>query len=104
MLFFHLNILKNRLIKILNFLVSFSGVILKKTFNKVLFKDQDIIYDKDGLEYWKSRIFYIISIFFIICGAPLLFYGAYLFYILSAYLYSYLQESWVLVWYVYFLH
>lgn len=80
MLFFHLNILKNRLIKILNSLVSFIGVILKKTFNKVLFKDQGIIYDKDGLEYWKSRIFYILSIFFIICGAPLLFYGAYLFY------------------------
>lgn len=51
------------------------------SFNMLLFKDQDVISNKDGLEYWKSQIFSILSLLMIIFGAPLLFFGAYMFYL-----------------------
>lgn len=42
---------------------------------------QDRELDKDVLKYWKNKIFSMVSIFLITCGTPLLWYGAYMFYI-----------------------
>lgn len=43
-------------------------------------QDQNTIFNKDELEYWKNKIFSIISVFLIVVSAPLFFFGAYMFY------------------------
>lgn len=49
-------------------------------YDKNLFTDQNIISDKNNQEYWKNKIFHIISASFLTFGALLLFFGAYMFY------------------------
>jgi hypothetical protein len=44
------------------------------------FEEQDDSLNRDELLYWKNKIFFVISIFMIIFGAPMLFFGAYMFY------------------------
>lgn len=50
-----------------------------KIFRSLIFKDQDNIYNKESAQYWKNEIFYFISMFILILGGPLLFFGAYMF-------------------------
>ena len=49
-------------------------------FNKILFQDGNVMADKDSQKYWKNRIFYMVAVAMITLGAPVLFYGAYMFY------------------------
>jgi diguanylate cyclase (GGDEF)-like protein/PAS domain S-box-containing protein len=51
----------------------------KKFINYLLFENPDVVYDKSGVEYWKSKIFTLISACLIFLSAPLFFYGAYMF-------------------------
>jgi len=54
--------------------------IAKRFFNKIFFDDKNMILNKETLKYWKNRTFHIISVGMLTCGAPLMFYGGYLFY------------------------
>jgi hypothetical protein len=53
----------------------------KSFFKSILFDEQYTLSDKGSLKYWKDMIFYIISIAMLTVSAPLLFMGAYMFYI-----------------------
>jgi diguanylate cyclase (GGDEF)-like protein/PAS domain S-box-containing protein len=57
-------------------------------FVRALFSDQYIPPEKDTLKYWQGNVFYFISVFFIVCGAPLTFFGAYMFFISRFILYA----------------
>lgn len=48
--------------------------------SKLIFRRLETAEDKDEIEFWKNRIFCIISFFLVFLGEPLLFYGAFLFY------------------------
>jgi len=53
---------------------------IKKALHKILIEDQDFLLNNEDLKYWKNKIFYITAVAMLILGAPLMFYGAYLFY------------------------
>lgn len=72
--------IKNKLRKIAGVVVFNILEKVKSLFNKILFEDQDITSNKDSLKYWKNKIFYIISVSMLTCGASLMFYGSYMFY------------------------
>jgi len=78
--FSYLNRIKNKFCKIASINVFNIVEVAERFFNKILFEDQNITSNKDSLKHWKNKIFYIIAVFMITFGAPLLFYGAYMFY------------------------
>jgi diguanylate cyclase (GGDEF)-like protein/PAS domain S-box-containing protein len=78
--FANINMIKNKLYKIANKVVFNIVEIAKSFFYKMLFEDQNSITNKDSLKYWKNRIFHIVAVLMLTCGAPLFFYGSYMFY------------------------
>lgn len=80
MKFKHLNIFKIKSLPVVDKDPSVFAEIVKSFFNKLLPQDQNTIFNKDELEYWKNKIFSIISVFLIVVSAPLFFFGAYMFY------------------------
>ena len=68
-----LNIFKSKSIPVVDKDPSFFSEIVKRFFYKFLSQDQNTIFKKDELEYWKNKIFSIISIFLIVVCAPLFF-------------------------------
>ena len=53
MRFSYLNIIRNKLLKTAGTDVSATAGMIMFFLNKLLFKDQDVISNKDGLEYYK---------------------------------------------------
>jgi diguanylate cyclase (GGDEF)-like protein/PAS domain S-box-containing protein len=49
--------------------------------NNTIFKELHINSSKDGIEFWKNRTFSLLAFFSVFLCAPLIIYGAYLFYI-----------------------
>ncbi|MDP4088656.1 MAG: diguanylate cyclase [Bacillota bacterium] len=58
---------------------------------KVLCRNGDIASGEDSLKYWKNRIFCIVSVVFIVLGAPLFLYGAYMYFIRDYKVYSVIE-------------
>jgi diguanylate cyclase (GGDEF)-like protein/PAS domain S-box-containing protein len=83
--------IENKLFKIASVVVFNIIEIAKRFFNKILFEDQNCISNKDSLKYWKNNIFKIIAVLMLTCGAPLFFYGAYMFYSLGQILYAIIE-------------
>lgn len=80
MKFHHLNVIKNKLYKIISLAIFNIVEIVNSFFYKILFGDENSISNKDTLKYWKDKIFYIISVAMITCGAPRVVFMAYRFY------------------------
>lgn len=53
---------------------------IKKLFNTVIGRDAAVRDDITGIEFWRNKIFSLLSFFLVFLGAPILLYGSYLFY------------------------
>lgn len=60
--------------------VSYMIIMTKKFFHTIIIKEQDFLLNKEDLLYWKNKIYYITAATMMLLGAPLMFYGAFLFY------------------------
>ena len=53
---------------------------IKNFFRKMIFREIDVSEDSYGIEFWKNRIFSLLSFSLVFLCGPILIYGAYLFY------------------------
>lgn len=77
MKFYNFNITATKLYRIISLVVFNILEIINSFFYKILFEDENSILDKDTLKYWKDKMFYIVSVAVITCGAPIMFCVAY---------------------------
>ena len=90
----HLDNLRNDLLK----KARIEKEVVRKFLREIMFDNKNVLLDRNELEYWKNRIFYILSVFLLIFGAPLLFYGAYMFYVQGYSTYAILEiTSYILI-------
>ena len=54
--------------------------VINKVFKDIIIDEQSFLVNKDEVKYWKNKIFFITSVTMLTIGAPLMFYGAYIFY------------------------
>lgn len=80
MSFMHIKTLKNRLFILSGTIVSIIAKAANSIYDTNQLYNQENVSNKNGQDYWKNRIFSNISIIMLVFGAPLLFFGAYMFY------------------------
>ncbi|MBU4439530.1 MAG: bifunctional diguanylate cyclase/phosphodiesterase [Acetobacterium sp.] len=58
---------------------------INQFFNTLIYKESDANSRMYGLEFWRNRIFSLLSFFLIVLGGPIMLYGAYLFYLAGSF-------------------
>jgi diguanylate cyclase (GGDEF)-like protein len=88
---------KRQFNKNLKTLIDKSVQTLKGYLKGIICYDDSIIANREEVKYWKNRIYYIAAAFLLVLGAPLMFFGAYVFYQTGELLNAVLEASFYLI-------